>query len=69
MEDRWLSMDEICQYLGVSDDTIHAWILKKNMPATKLGHIWRFKRERVDAWTDEMDAARAEKQAKKCRKK
>ena len=26
MEDRWLSVDEITHYLGVSSDTIYRWI-------------------------------------------
>lgn len=50
MEDRWLSMDEICEYLGVSDDTIHRWIKAKQMPATKIGRCWKFKKALVDEW-------------------
>lgn len=26
LEDRWLSVDEICKYLGVSNDTVYRWI-------------------------------------------
>ena len=44
MDDRWLSMEEICQYLGVTDDTVHNWIRKKNMPAVRLGRCWKFKK-------------------------
>ena len=28
MEDRWLSVDEIGKYLGVSSDTVYRWIDK-----------------------------------------
>ena len=28
IEDRWLSMTEICQHLGVSNDTVYKWIDK-----------------------------------------
>ena len=33
MDDRWLSMKEICQYLGVSHDTISRWIKECEMPS------------------------------------
>ena len=44
MDDKWLSMEEICQYLGVTDNTVHNWIRKKNMPAVKLGRCWKLKK-------------------------
>lgn len=50
MEDRWLSVDEIGTYLGVKRDTIYKWISEKDMPAQKLGRLWKFKRDEIDAW-------------------
>lgn len=49
MSDRWLSVDEIAAHLGVSRDTVYNWI-KKGMPATKIGKLWKFKLSEVDAW-------------------
>ena len=49
MNDRWLSMREICEYLGVSHDTISRWIAK-DMPAMKMGDRWKFKRDLVEKW-------------------
>ena len=48
--ERWYSMKEICKYLGVSRDTVLAWIEKREMPATKIGRLWKFKISEVDAW-------------------
>jgi len=50
MDDRWLSVDEISEYLGVSKDTVYAWISAKAMPAHRVGRLWKFKREEVDGW-------------------
>lgn len=49
-EQRWYSVEEIEQYLGVSKDTIYAWIANKGMPAHKVGRLWKFKTDEIDAW-------------------
>ena len=48
--ERWCSMREIMEHLGISGDTVLTWIDKKNMPATKMGRLWKFKISEVDAW-------------------
>lgn len=50
MDDRWLSVDEIAAYLGIKRDTVYKWIERKNLPAIKLGRLWKFRREQVDLW-------------------
>ncbi len=50
MPDRWYSAKEICTYLGISRDTMLAWITKKNMPAHKVGRNWMFKTSEIDEW-------------------
>lgn len=57
MEDRWLSVDEIGDYLGVKRDTVYKWISEKNMPAHKVGRLWKFKKQQVDAWVEDGGAA------------
>ena len=49
-ENRWLSIGEICTYLGVSNDTIYKWIDKYKMPAHRMGRFWNFKKAEVDEW-------------------
>ena len=50
MSDRWVSVEEIAEYLGVSKDTVYGWIAKKEMPAHKVGRLWKFKAHEVDDW-------------------
>lgn len=50
MSDRWLSVEEIAEHLGVSKDTVYAWISKRNMPAHRVGRLWKFQKAEVDAW-------------------
>ena len=55
--ERWYSMKEITEYLGVSRDIVLIWIEKRDMPATKLGRFWRFKISEVDEWMKSGKAA------------
>lgn len=52
IEDRWLSVDEICKYLGVSSDTVYRWIDRFGMPSHRMGRLWKFKKDQVDAWVE-----------------
>ena len=55
--DRWLSVDEIAAYLGVKRDTIYKWIDRKKLPAHKVGILWKFRKEEIDAWVRSGEAA------------
>lgn len=50
-EDKWISINEAADYLGVSKDTIRNWIRKDSaIPAHKIGKLWKFKRSELDLW-------------------
>ena len=48
--ERWCSMKEISEYLGITRDTALSWIEKRGMPGVKVGRTWKFKISEVDAW-------------------
>ena len=50
MNDRYLSVAEICTYLGIKRDTVYKWIDKKGLPAHRAGKLWKFKINEVDEW-------------------
>ena len=64
MTERWYSMAEICDYLGVSRFTVLNWIEKKQMPACKVGRLWKFKINEIDEWmksnTENHDSKKSE---------
>lgn len=50
MEDRWLSVDEIANHLGIKRDTVYKWISERQMPGHKIGRLWKFNKQEVDEW-------------------
>ena len=57
MDDRWQSVDDIADYLGISKDTVYTWITARGMPAHRVGRLWKFKKDEVDAWVKSGSAA------------
>lgn len=49
LDDKWVSLEEAAEYLGVKPITIRDWIKKGNdIPAHKIGKQWKFKRSELD---------------------
>lgn len=59
--ERWYSLEEISNHLGVSKDTIRAWIRKETIPFYKVGCQYKFKVSEVDAWVESGQSAEADK--------
>jgi excisionase family DNA binding protein len=48
-----LKMNEICQYLGVSRDTVTLFTeTDSTFPAKKIGGQWKCKRQALEDWVD-----------------
>ena len=50
MAERWLSVDEIAEHLGVKKDTIYKWVRTTDLPFHKIGRLVKFQIEEVDKW-------------------
>ena len=50
MAEAWVSVDEVAKHLGVAKDSVYRWIEHKDLPAHKLGRLWKCKLSEVDAW-------------------
>jgi PTS system nitrogen regulatory IIA component len=48
-----LTIEEVAKYLRVSERTVYDWAQKGEIPAGKIGTVWRFKRESIERWVNE----------------
>ena len=46
----WIGIDQAAHYMGVTKDTVRNWIKKTDIPAKKVGKLWKFKRLELDEW-------------------
>ncbi len=53
MEDDILTIEEVAKYLRVSDRTVYDWAQKGEIPAGKIGTVWRFKKSEIERWVNE----------------
>lgn len=54
--EQWVSVDQIAKHLNVKPDTVYKWLERKDMPAHKVGRLWRFKISEVDYWVKSGEA-------------
>ena len=45
---KWLTMDEACEYAKVSRETFRKWINDGDVYAAKIGGVYRVDRESID---------------------
>ncbi|MDR0374165.1 MAG: PTS sugar transporter subunit IIA [Treponema sp.] len=48
-----LTIEEVAKYLRVSERTVYDWAQKGEIPAGKIGAIWRFKRIDIERWVND----------------
>ena len=48
LEQRYFSLKDIARYTGLSEKTLYKWAEAGNVPAHKVGRVWRFDRDEMD---------------------
>jgi PTS system nitrogen regulatory IIA component len=48
-----LTIEEVANYLRVSERTVYEWAQKGEIPAGKIGTAWRFKKTEIERWVNE----------------
>ena len=50
MEMEVLNIEEACQYLRIAKVTLYKYIRRGEIPAFKVGRVWRFHKESLEQW-------------------
>ena len=50
MSEPWVKVEDLAEHLSVAKDTIYKWIASRNLPAHRVGRLWKFKISEVDEW-------------------
>ncbi len=48
--DKWLTLDELAEYLKLSRTKLYRMAQEGEIPASKIGAQWRFNRKEIDDW-------------------
>ncbi|MBX3176143.1 MAG: helix-turn-helix domain-containing protein [Candidatus Hydrogenedentes bacterium] len=47
-----MTVEDVARYLKLKPQTVYKWAQEGQIPATKLGKEWRFRRRILDEWID-----------------
>lgn len=53
-----MSLEELAKYIGVSNTTVYRYLKQKKLPAIKIGKLWKFRKEKIDAWLERQENIR-----------
>lgn len=57
--DKWLTVDELANYLKLSRTKLYGMAQRGELPASKIGNQWRFDREEIDQWMKSQTSGKA----------
>ena len=55
IEERWVGVDDVAAHLKVAKDSVYRWIEQRNLPAHRVGRLFRFKLSEIDEWVRQDD--------------
>ena len=61
MDERWISVDDVAEYLGIKRFTVYKWVQRLGLPARKIGRLLKFRRSEIDNWVEKQDKKRGMK--------
>ena len=47
-----MTLEEVARYLKLKPQTVYKWAQEGQIPGTKLGKEWRFRKSILDEWID-----------------
>jgi len=53
MKQPLMDMSMVAGQLGVTKNTLYAWVSQKRIPYVKIGRLVKFDRDDIDAWVEQ----------------
>jgi excisionase family DNA binding protein len=50
LKDKWFNIEDIADYLSITQDTARTWVREGKLPAYKVGKRYKFKLSEIDDW-------------------
>jgi excisionase family DNA binding protein len=50
LEDKWVNVEYIAEYLSITEDTARTWTREGMLPAYKVGKRYKYKLSEIDDW-------------------
>ncbi|MFA5349924.1 MAG: helix-turn-helix domain-containing protein [Candidatus Omnitrophota bacterium] len=50
MEKRFLGINELSEYLGITKGTLYVWTCQKKIPYLKVGRLVKFDLREIETW-------------------
>jgi PTS system nitrogen regulatory IIA component len=52
-DDQLMSVKELADYLQVNISTVYLWSQRGQVPAMKVGNMWRYRRSEIEEWLNQ----------------
>lgn len=63
-----LSFEEACQFLKLAKPTLYNYVRRGEVPAFKMGRVWKFHKESLDHWLQQKIKEDTKTRSQKTRK-
>ena len=60
-----LTIEELSAYLKIPESTLYKIVREGKIPSQKVGRHWRFRKEAIDNWLDQMGSKGTESMGEK----
>jgi excisionase family DNA binding protein len=61
-DQKLLTLTEISRYLNIHRMTLYRMAQQRKIPASKVGRVWRFRKNRIDEWLDKQEKSKPRNQ-------
>lgn len=51
--DKLMTIEEVAEYLRIGKITLYRMAQQGKIPASKIAHPWRFRKEEIDEWVED----------------